>query len=109
MSLNFSEQTPLIYQKKIVMGVSKFKGEVDKNQIDNCNVLIAAPLSSDTGNAKGFGVAKVPFGKSDNFNKFTGVTFPCEMELAFTTETNASGKQREVLKDIRLIAPPAKG
>ncbi|ULJ60113.1 hypothetical protein MIS33_10815 [Wielerella bovis] len=109
MSLNFNEQTPLIYQKKIVMGVSRFKGEVDKTQIDNCNVLIAAPLSSDTGNAKGFGVAKVPFGKSDNFNKFLGVTFPCEMELAFTTETNASGKQREVLKDIRLIAPPAKG
>lgn len=104
MSLNFNAQIELTYQRKIVMGVTKFKGEIEGNVIDSCSVLIAAPLSDASGNAKGFGVAKVPFGQSDNFNRFAGAQFPCEMDLAFQTETNASGRQREVLKDIKFIS-----
>lgn len=103
MALNFNAQAELTYQRKIVMGVTKFKGVIDGNNIDTCNVLIAAPLSDLSGNGKGFGIAKISFGVSDNFNKFVAVQFPCEMDLAFQTVTNPSGKQKEVLKDIRIL------
>lgn len=106
MALNFNAQPELVYQKKIVMGITRFMGEIDGNSIDSCSVLMAAPLTDNTGNARGFGVAKVAFGKSINFQKFDGLSFPCEMELAFGTETNASGKLKDVLKDIRV--PSAK-
>ena len=101
-AVNFNQAHELQYQKRIVMGVTKFKGEIEKNNIDSCSVLIAAPLP-DNGNNKGFGVSKIPFGNSDNFFKyFNGLTFPCELELAFVSETNASGKERTVLKDVRV-------
>ena len=90
--LNFQEQRQMEYVKKIVMGVTRFKGTIDGNEIDNCNVLIAAPLNDSAGNAQGFGIAKVAFG-------------PCDMEVAFQTVTNASGKQKEILKDVRVLKP----
>lgn len=107
MALNFSQFNELKYEKRIVMGVTKFQGDIDGNSINSCNVLVAAPLA-DNGNGKGFGVAKIPFGDSSNFTKyFNGLVFPCELELAFVSETNASGKQKTVLKDVRV--PNSKG
>lgn len=108
MALNFNAQAELTYQRKIVMGVTRFKGEIDGNHIDSCSVLIAAPLSDNAGNGIGFGVAKISYGDSLNFNKFQHLTFPCEMELAFVQQTNASGKSREVLKDVRMLAANSK-
>ena len=98
--LNFQEQRQIEYVKKIVMGVTRFKGTIDGNEIDNCNVLIAAPLNDSAGNAQGFGIAKVAFGDSSNFERFNGLNFPCDMEVAFQTVTNASGKQKEILKSV---------
>lgn len=101
---NFKEQAEQIFfQKKIVMGVTKFKGEIDGNTIDSCAVLIAAPLNDQGGNAKGFGIAKVAYGNSLNFHEFAKFEFPCELELAFQTVTNASGKTKEVLRAIRPV------
>ena len=54
--LNFDQQREkLNYETRIVMGITKFKGIIDGNEIDSCSVLIAAPLDESTGNAKGFG------------------------------------------------------
>ena len=103
--LNFQEQRQIEYVKKIVMGVTRFKGTIDGNEIDNCNVLIAAPLNDSAGNAQGFGIARVAFGDSSNFERFNGLNFPCDMEVAFQTVTNASGKQKEILKDVRVLKP----
>lgn len=101
---NFKEQAEqVVFQKKIVMGVTKFKGEIDGNLIDSCSVLFAAPLNDSAGNAKGFGIAKVAYGDSLSFHDFAKVEFPCEMELAFQTVTNANGKTREVLKAVRPV------
>lgn len=101
---NFKEQAEqVVFYKKIVMGVTKFKGEIDGNVIDSCSVLFAAPLNDQSGNAKGFGIAKVAYGDSLNYNDFAKMEFPCEMELAFQTVTNANGKTREVLKAVRPV------
>lgn len=99
---NFNELNQVQYVKRIVFGVTKYKGKVDDNEIDTCNILIAMPLDVDSGNALGIGVAKVRYGDSTNFDKFKGLTFPCELEVAFTKMTNAGGKSKEVLKDVRI-------
>lgn len=102
-ALNFNQTPELQYQKRIVMGVTKFKGEIQGSNIDMCKVLVAAPLP-DNGDAKGFGVSKISFGDSANFTRFAGLTFPCELELAFVNETNSSGQEKIILKDVRVIA-----
>lgn len=105
--LNFETQkTAITYQTKIVMGVTKFKGVVENNQIDTCTVLVAMPLDVDSGNAAGFGVAKVPFGDSTNFHKFAGINFPATLELAFATVTGSSGKSKDILKDFKHPSHP---
>lgn len=104
---NFKEQAEQVFfQKKIVMGVTRFKGEIDGNMIDSCAVLIAAPLNVQGGNALGFGVAKVAYGESLNFQDFVKCDFPCEMELAFQTVTSASGKTKEILRAVRPVQVP---
>lgn len=99
--LNFSEQNKLSYETKIVMGVTKFKGEIDGNTIDVCTVLIAAALNTETGNGVGFGIAKVPFGDHTNFNQFAAMEFPCTLEIAFQTVTGSSGKSKTIMKGFR--------
>lgn len=102
--VNFKEQVEQIFfQKKIVMGVTKFKGDIDGNQLDSCTVLVATPLNEQSGNAKGFGIAKVSYGTSLNFHDFAKFEFPCELELAFQTVTNASGKSKEILRAVRPV------
>lgn len=101
--INFDKFNELKYETRIVMGITRFKGEVEGSQIDSCSVLIAAPLNDTAGNAVGFGVAKIPYGESGNFDKFRNLRFPCEMECAFAQVTNATGKSKEILKDVRPI------
>lgn len=104
--LNFKQQRETLrYEPKIVMGVTRFKGDIDNNHIDSCTVLIAAPLNAETGNAQGFGIAKVSFGDSSNFNRFLGIEFPCNLEIAFQTVTSSSGKSKDVMKDFRVPSP----
>lgn len=101
--INFEKISELKYETRIVMGITRFKGEIEGSQIDSCSVLIAAPLNDTSGNAVGFGVAKIGYGDSSNYDKFRNLRFPCEMECALTQVTNASGKSKEVLKDLRPI------
>lgn len=100
---NFKEQAELVFQKKIVMGVTKFKGEIDGNEIDSCTVLIATPLNDSTGNAKGFGVGKLQYGTSEDYRDFDKFEFPCELEMAFQTVTNSQGKTKQILRAIRPV------
>lgn len=102
--LNFKEQAEQVFfHKKIVLGVTKFKGEIDGNELDSCTVLVATPLNEQTGNARGFGIAKVAYGTSMNFHDFAKFEFPCELELAFQTVTSASGKSKEILRAVRPV------
>ncbi len=105
MNFNLDTQT---YERAIVMGVTKFKGNIDGNDIDTCTVMIATKLNDETGNAIGLGLAKTKFGTADNFHRFSGLTFPCEVEIAFSKVTNGSGKSSMIMKDFKLLNPPAK-
>ena len=94
MSLNFNSANDVQFTKRIVMGVTKFRDEIDGELVDTCNVLVAAPLDVDSGNAMGFGTAKIRFGESVNYQRFVRVT-------------NAGGRSKDVLKDFRIPAKVA--
>ena len=89
MSLNFNSANDVQFTKRIVMGVTKFRDEIDGELVDTCNVLVAAPLDVDSGNAMGFGTAKIRFGESVNYQRFAG------------------GRSKDVLKDFRIPAKVA--
>lgn len=102
--LNFKQQQEqIIYQPRIVMGVTKFKDTIDGNEIDTTNVFIATPFNSEQGNAAGFGIAKVKFGSSANFNRLAFMEFPITLNIAFKTVTTGSGKSQTVMIDFKPI------
>ncbi|WII92502.1 hypothetical protein QEO94_07580 [Kingella negevensis] len=96
------QKQELTFKSRIVMGVTKFQGEVEGNVIDNCTVLVAANLNEESGNAMGFGIARVNFGTSVRFDEFRNLEFPCVLELAFATVTNSKGQTKDILKGWRV-------
>lgn len=97
-----SQQTQLTYEERIVMGVTKFNDVIDGNQVDTTNVFFAVPFNAETGNAMGFGTAKVKFGTSQNFALFRGLEFPITLQVAFKSVTTGSGKQQTIMVDFRV-------
>lgn len=73
--VNFAAQSQLVYERRIIMGLTKFKGTIEGTAMDTCNVLIALPLNDTSGNGVGFGVAKVPFGTSNNYDRYSRLEF----------------------------------
>ena len=106
--MDFSKLQQPLFERAIIMGVTRFKGEIDGSEIDSCTVFRAAPFNDASGNAMGLGLAKVRFGSSSNFDRFTGMTFPCELEIEFARVTNGSGKEILVMKDFRPVAEAKK-
>lgn len=100
--MNFDTLQQPVYERAIIMGVTRFKGEIEGAQIDSCTVFRAAPFNDATGNALGLGLAKVRFGDSANFERFAGMKFPCELEIQLARVTNSSGKETVIMKDFRV-------
>lgn len=90
----------LTTQKAQIIGVKKFKGDVDGNHYDSCKLRILMPVPKDSEREKGFNVAEVSFGDSSNFEKFSGLSFPVTAELDYLLE-NRSGKMVMTLADVR--------
>lgn len=101
--MDFNTLQQPTYERAIIMGVTKFKGEIEGSAIDSCTVFRAAPFNDATGNALGLGLAKVRFGDSSNFERFKGMSFPCELDIQLSRVTNSSGKETVVMKDFRVI------
>lgn len=105
--MDFNTLNQVKYEQAIIMGVTKFQGDIDGQKIDTCTVFVATKFNDETGNAAGFGVAKVKFGSSINFGRFANVQFPTGAEVLFERVTNGAGKQTSILKDVKL--PTVKG
>lgn len=85
-----------------ILGVKRFKGTIDGNNIDQCKVLVATPLDTSNGNSLGFTISEYRFGLSDQFNLFTGLSFPFKADLKI--ELTTSGKtQRLNLLDFKSL------
>ena len=57
--MDFSKLQQPLFERAIIMGVTRFKGEIDGSEIDSCTVFRAAPFNDASGNAMGLGLAKV--------------------------------------------------
>lgn len=101
--LDFSSQKKqLTYEERIVLGVTKFNDVIDGKQVDTTTVYFATPFNEETGNAMGFGAAKVKFGTSQNYALFRGLDFPVALQIAFKTVTSSSGKPQTIMVDFRV-------
>ena len=49
--MNFDQLNQQQYETAIIMGVTKFKGEIEGNQIDTCTIFRATPFNVESGNA----------------------------------------------------------
>ena len=99
--MNFDQLNQQQYETAIIMGVTKFKGEIEGSNVDTWTVFKATPFKAESGNAVGIGLAKLRFGDSSNFEMFKNLKFPMEMELLIGRTTNSSGKETAVVKDVR--------
>lgn len=87
-----------------ILGVKKFKGTIEGNDIDQCKVIVATPLDESSGNALGLSVSEYKFGSSINFERFRGVSFPVKSDLMLEMTTNGKSQRVNVL-DFQLIKP----
>ena len=85
-----------------VLGVKKFKGNIEGTEIDQTKVLVATPLDESQGNALGLVTSKYRYGTSLNFEKFKDKTFPFFAELSVSMTSNGK-TQRINLVDFREI------
>lgn len=85
-----------------ILGVKRFKGLIEGNEIDQCKVLVTTPMDVSTGNSLGFSVSEYRFGVSSNFDRFQGLQFPFKADL--TIEMTTNGKtQKLTLLDFKMI------
>ena len=74
--------------KHTVVGMSRFKGDVEGQHYDQTKLRIlfkASQRKSDT--ELGLGQAEHVIGKSDEFEKLKHLSFPCEFEFEFDQTT----------------------
>lgn len=71
-------------QKALVVGVKKFKGDVEGNHYDSCKVRVLMQVS-DTGNEAGLNVVELAYGDSSNFTVLSKMNFPvmCDLDIEF--------------------------
>lgn len=70
-----------------VLGVKRFKGDVEGKQYDNTKLIVVMDTSERSGNAMGMDATEMPYGDSSNFDKFQGMKFPCQLELTVNLTT----------------------
>lgn len=68
-------------QRATVVGVKKFKGDVEGNFYDNCKVRVMMPVPGDSETEAGFNVVDMKYGKSENFDAIARMQFPFEAEI----------------------------
>lgn len=88
-----------------ILGVKKFKGDIDGTLYDQCKVLIATPLDVSNGNALGLSVSEYRFGTSENFDRFLNLEFPIKADLLLEMTTNGKTQKMNLL-DLQFQAKP---
>lgn len=89
----------------MVLGAKSFKGDVEGKPYDSTTLFVVMDVSERGGNTVGQNVVEMKFGKSDEFEKFKHLPFPCKAELLLKLTT----KGYEVAGFRAVSANPAKG
>lgn len=92
-----------------LIGVKKndFSGKIDGEQItsDTTSFFIIQDLPSSNGKARGQASQEFKFGKADEFEKWTKVPLPCNVDAEFSVETTGKNVSR---MNLTAITPSAK-
>jgi len=90
--------------RAVVLGMKRFKGEVEGKQYDNTKVYVEESFASDNENGRGSAAVEYAAGKSDVFDTLKQHTFPLQANVRFETSSNGRGSQT-VVRSIEPIKP----
>lgn len=87
--------------KMHILGMKKFKGNVDGQDYDSTTVFVRMRQDDSKGTAKGFVGQDLRFGDSSNFDKLSSLTFPFEAEVETDTVSNGKGGMKTIIVDLK--------
>lgn len=92
--------------KMLVLGIKKFKGEIEGVQHDTTTVFVRMKQDETKGTAKGYVGQDLRFGDSTNYDRLQNHTFPLEADLEMETVSNGKGGMKTIVVDLKPIAAP---
>ena len=87
-----------------VVGMKKFKGDIDGRNFDTTTVYIETKLDDRNGQRRGHCSVDFNAGKSDVYDRLAGVGLPSDFEVEWDTVSNGS-RTRQVIVEIRPFKP----
>lgn len=70
-------------QTVTIVGVKKFKGDVEGNHFDNTKLRVLMSVPDNAPNETGFNVTEMAYGDSKNYDSIARMTFPFQAVLHF--------------------------
>jgi len=91
-----------------VTGMKKFKGDIEGRQFDSTTVFIETKMDDRNGNRRGVCTNDFNAGRSDVYDRLSGIALPAEFEVEWDTVSNGS-KTRQIIVGIQPVrlAPPS--
>jgi len=89
--------------KMHVLGMKKFKGEVDGNKYDSTTIFVRMRQDDSKGTAKGYVGQELRFGDSSNYDRLASLNFPFEAEVETDTVSNGKGAMKTIIVDLKPI------
>lgn len=86
-----------------VLGIKKFKGEVEGQHHDMCTIFIVMKQDESKGTAKGYVGQDLRYGVSDNYDKFQHLTYPLEADIEIETVANGKGLMKTIVTDFKPV------
>lgn len=85
-------------QTMTLIGVKRFKGDIEGQQFDTCKLRFLMPVQSDAINEMGFGIAEFTYGTSSNYEQFKGVKLPVEVDVTLEMVVRSNKPVFEIQK-----------
>lgn len=80
-----------------VMGMKKYKGDIDGKSIDSCTIYVETRLDDRSGLRRGRATADYNAGTSDVYDRLSKIDLPAEFEITWDTVTNGKESKQLVI------------
>jgi hypothetical protein len=80
--------------------MKKFKGDIDGRPLDSTTVFIETKLDDRNGFRRGVCTNDFNAGKSEVYDRLSGITLPADFEVEWDTVSNGS-RSKQIIVDIR--------
>ena len=92
--------------KMTVLGLKKFKGEVDGQYYDSTTVFVQMKQDESKGVAKGYAGQDLKFGDSSNYDKLAHLSYPLEADIELETITTGKGGMKTIVTHFKPLVSP---